>query len=711
MKQKQSSPNTVVSSLSFLLGISMGIIPLSAQGALDQNCARDPNRMNMVVELTQSGQTKMSKVAYEATRRSMDDFMKKVPSDIPEFGSVPDECKRPNIDHLSPKKMSDDCFGFLPEAIWWGDKLPNARWDRLEPVVFKMNKLQIKHVALGKKPTISCQNNVCDVSTTIDQLDLGFDISVRSVNDKTCDAFALNGVKLGLNPRALRKNPMKVRIKFRYTEDVKHPVEVLMDESSFNIPASAVEYDPKSVTQGKNLCKMLPHIQNDTAGIVDDVVAKNQHTMDQIRDALKTQFLDQFVKDQTKQLAQIDGLGSDRLMRAGIPNIKEVTSTSALKSATQDQVNVADKYLNTIMSARSGIELANALQTNLPLTSVSEYTSSFKSSKSATTLDMAQALSEKWSSNANEISRLATKSADPTIKSLLMREIDKIRLAKNHLDQFQHNVKIDLQMPTDGEPIALVLTAIQANNLQSEIQAKLSACYSCRKLGIQATGGAEWGFDKGNHDVAIKTGYGTINQFLSVMQNNHSLDTCIIEGVKRDCQDARPGDVKIDVHFPNAPEVVWNPDTRSFAFKVQGIQLRNQKGTLGKIAKTMQADVFLPGNLVLGEDGKSLRFSPIADKIKVSNPDFSAADWDRTKILSGIVAWAAEKVADTSISHGMIKSALTLDFDMPEAATLTEVKATSEGFGVYIKLPDDPTTLLPAEKPARTLAGSKNKLK
>jgi hypothetical protein len=258
----------------------------------------------------------------------------------------------------------------------------------------------------------------------------------------------------------------------------------------------------------------------------------------------------------------------------------------------------------------------------------------------------------------------------------------------------------------------MILTALQANDLQSEIQAKVSACYRCQSLGVKATEGADWGFDSGNHDLALKTGYGTINQFLAVMNQNDGLDTCVIEDAKRDCKDARPEDGIIDVHFPNTPEIVWNPDTNSFAFKVKQIQLSNHKGTLGKIARKMEADVLLPGKLTLDNITQQLHFEPIAEGIKVSNPNFKAADWDPLHAVSGIVAWAAEKMANKAFAHNMMKKALTVDVDLPETSKITQVKTDPQGFSVYMQLPDNPLDLLPSEEADRTLATSnKSKLK
>ncbi len=704
---KKRAPLPIVPAL-LAAGLCWGALTTTTALAED-DCARDPNRMSMVIQLTRTGQEKISRVAIETIRRSMDKLLENVPADIPEVGADPKICKRPDIDHLSPDKISNNCFGLLPEALWNGS-LPNAKLDRLEPVQLKMNKFKIKHLALNKKPSVKCQHNVCEVDTTIDQLNMGFDITARSVNE-SCDQVGLKNVALNLNSKTSKDKPAKVRFKFRFTNDIAHPIEIDWDDAQINVPVESLNYQAKSVTDGQNLCKRNQGIQKVVSEIAGDLVAKNQFVTNTILDLVKDSVLKSFIDQEIVELAQANGLGKEKYINASTPNIKNVVNKGVIKAATKQQIILADDYLNKIRSAPSGPDLAKTLPENIPSSNVAEYIKSFKSSKTEKTHDFVQALSEKWISNLDELSRLEAKANDPHMKSLLRREQENIKLAVKDLERFRTSLSFEINPNGDEEKLALVLTALQANDLQSAIESKISACYRCRNLGILATSGADWGFENGDHDIAFKTGYGSINQLLAVMQESHSLDTCVIQGARRDCKDARPDDVKIDVRFSSAPEIFWNPASNSFAFGVKQIELVPQNGGLAMIGRKLKTDVLLPGTLTVENDGKTIRFTPIQSQINVNNPDFKAANWDPTKVLSGVVAWVAEKMANTAFAHRKMKDALTIDVDLPENSKLSQVKATPQGFAVYMNLPSDPNLMLPPEKPVRTLAALQSEIK
>jgi hypothetical protein len=562
---------------------------------------------------------------------------------------------------------------------------------------------------MAKNPSIKCQGNVCEVDTMIDELNMGFDIAAKSVNEN-CNQIELNNVKVTSDPLSIKKKPILVHVKFRFTENLAHPIEVVWNDSNVTAPVDSIQYQAQSVTQDKNLCQRNKGIQKAAADIIGDLVAKNQYVTNMILDIVKTSVIEDFANEEITQLAKANGVGKETLVTAAVPKIKDITNESTLKAATQDQIGFAEKYLKKVQSARTSAELSDALKSDSVDSQINDYLASFKNSNLPTSPQFAKTVADQWATNAQVLTQLAANTQDPSLKTLLQNERNKIEIALTHIDQFQRNLKVDVQMPTDGDKIALMLTAIQANNLQSEIEAKVSACYKCQKFNIPGTAGAEWGFDKGSHDLAVKTGYGTINQALAIMNANHALDTCIIQGAKRDCKDARPDDVKIDVHFNNAPEVIWDPESGSFAMKISQVQLNNHKGKLGAIASSMKVDIILPGTLTVQNGGKSVHFTPIQDHIRVSNPDFKPADWDRTQLLSGVVAWAAEKMANTAFAHRMMQKALTTDVTLPEYATLSQIKPTPQGFSVYANLPDDPTTLLPPENGNRTLAGTKRKL-
>lgn len=715
LRKKWTHWSSSTSTLSKLITASLSVgMVFSPQALAEDGCSRDPNRMSVVVQLTSSGQQKLSRVAYEATRRNMDSLMKFIPTDIAPFGADPKICKRPNIEHLSPEKVKTDCFGILPEPLWDGDN-QNASMDRIEPVQMKMSNLKVKHLALSKNPTIKCQNNVCDVTAGVEQFDMGFDMSAKSVNE-SCDKIQLKDVSVGVSAQAARNKPTKVHLKFRYTNDVSNPVEIIWDDSQIVVPKEAVKFQATATGQSRNLCKNSEDLQDIAPKAINHFVAKNQFVMNQIIDVVKTNALKTVADEQIKQLAAANGMGKDMSINAVVPSIKEITSDGALKGATQDQVNQADQYLDSIMAARSTADLYNALSSHSSALSVADYLSSFRSSKSATTVDMVQALSDKWKDNSKQISHLEATSTDPETKAMLHQENAKIKDVVSNLDQFRKKVKIDLDSKDDADQFALVVAALKADAIKSEIEAKVNACYRCRSFSVPGNVGQDWGFDGGPHDVAVKTGYGTLNQFLAIMQSKHGLDTCVIQDAHRDCKDARPEDVKIDVHFTNSPEVFWDAESNSFAIRVKQIQLNNQNGDLGRLASKVVADVVLPGRLTVDSDTKTIHFEPIQDKIKISNPQLTAAAWgDRWRILSGTVAWAIEKALNTSQGQGIaqshIQTALTIDLPMPDQATLTQVKTGPQGFSVYFNLPENPLDLLPPETPARALAGSKAKLK
>jgi hypothetical protein len=486
-----------------------------------------------------------------------------------------------------------------------------------------------------------------------------------------------------------------------------------------SVPVAALDYKAQSVTDGPNICQKNQGIQKSADLIVGDLVAKNQIVMNIILDKVKKKVLQSLVDAEIVELARANGVGKDMYSSLPNPRLVDLMDSGSLKNATEDQLIAADSYLDIIYSsAGNATVLAKRLPPNLPVSTIAEFRRSFKRAKAKDVVEQTEKLHSKWVSIYRELAKQSNATYDPNLKAVLDKELDKIKWTLKSLQEFQRDVQAEQVAKNPDEPVdvsekvAMILTALQANDLQSEIQAKVSACYRCQSLGVKATEGADWGFDSGNHDLALKTGYGTINQFLAVMNQNDGLDTCVIEDAKRDCKDARPEDGIIDVHFPNTPEIVWNPDTNSFAFKVKQIQLSNHKGTLGKIARKMEADVLLPGKLTLDNITQQLHFEPIAEGIKVSNPNFKAADWDPLHAVSGIVAWAAEKMANKAFAHNMMKKALTVDVDLPETSKITQVKTDPQGFSVYMQLPDNPLDLLPSEEADRTLATSnKSKLK
>jgi hypothetical protein len=698
-----------------LMAITMcTVIPFEALA--EDSCARDPNRSNMVVQLTRSGQQKLTRVAYEKMRRSMNDILKLIPPTTPEFGANQDLCKRENARKLSDKKYIESCFGLLPEALW-DPNIPDASMQRLEPVVMRMENVSLKNVGLSRNPNLSCKNNVCEITASVDQLDLDFDISLRSVNE-TCIQAGLDDVHVSLNPKALKTKPTQVKFKFRLTNNISDPVKISWNESQFNVPVGAISYRAKSVTEGKNLCEKNQGIQKVADVVVGDLVAKNQIVINMILDNLKKQVIESLVDAEIVELARANGVGKDIYADMPVPALKDLMDAGALKAGTQEQLDQADAYLDIIMSsAGNPVVLSKKLSQNVPVAAIAEFRKSFRRGKAKDVSTKSEALQDKWLSVYRTIARKANETTDSNLKTVLDGELDKIRWTLKNLEEFQRDIQIEQVAKNPDDPVevsqkvALILTALQANDLQSEIQAKVSACYRCQSLGVKATAGADWGFETGDHDLALKTGYGTINQFLALMHQNDGLDTCVIENAKRDCKDARPEDGIIDVHFPNAPELVWNPESNSFAFKVKQIQLTNHKGTLGKVASKIEADVLLPGRLAIDKVTNQLHFEPIAESIRVTNPYFKAADWDPTKVISGIVAWAGEKMANKAFAHNMMKKALTVDVDLPESSTISQVKANPQGFSVYMKLPDNPLDLLPPEKGDRTLATSKTKLK
>jgi hypothetical protein len=691
------------------------VIPL--QALAENSCARDPDRMNMVVQLTRSGQQKLTRAAYEKMRLSMDEILKKIPSASPEVGADPELCKRENARKLTDKQFAESCFGFMPEALW-DPNIPDASLQRLEPVVLRVDNLSLKNVALSKEPDLSCKNNVCEITASVDQLDLNFDIGVRSVNE-SCIQTGLDNVRMGLNPQALKTKPAKVKIKFRLTGNVADPVKVSWNESKFSVPVSSITYQAKSRTEGNDLCHKNEGIQKVANVIVGDLVAKNQIVMNLIIDTVKRRLVQSLVDREIVEIARVNGVGKETYANVPVPRLKDLMDSAALQAASQEQLDAADGYLDVIdSSAGNTAVLAKKLAPNLPVSTIAEFRKSFKRAKAKDVVEEIEKLHHKWASIYREIVKRSNAAYyDPKLKAILDGELDKIKWTLKNLEDFQKNIQAEQAVKNPDDPedvsqrVALILTALQANDLQSEIQAKVSACYLCQNLGVKATAGADWGFEAGNHDLALKTGYGTINQFLALMNQDSGLDTCVIENAKRDCKDARPEDGIIDIHAPNTPEIVWNPETNSPAIKVKGIQLTNNKGTLGKIARRMEADVLLPGKLTLNPLTQQLQFEPIAQGIHITYPNFKAANWDPFHVVSGIVAWAAERLADKAFAHEKMKEALTINVDLPKTSTITQLKMDPQGVGVYMKLPDNLQELLPAEKTERSLAGSKAKLK
>lgn len=707
-----SSPTSALYQL-IATGLTVGMT-LSPQAVADDSCARDPNHMTVVVQLTNSGQQKALQVAYEATRRNMDNLLKFVPEDFPEFGADPKKCKRENIMNLSPEVMKSDCMAFVPDGVWDGT-IPGASLERPVALSMKMGNVKIKHLALGKNPEIKCKNNVCDVTTTIDAADVSLDFALKSV-DESCNKYALKNIKLSLNSKALAKKPSKVHLRYRYTGDTTQPVEVLWDNSQISLPSEAVKFSAEKAAPGQNICKDTQDIQDVVPTLVNHFVAKNQFIINTIIDNVRNSSSVRQVADvQIKELARQNGLGNDKYVSAVIPSIKQISTDVNVKGATQDRVNQADDYLTSIMRARGASEINSAASAHSFALNLSDYLDSFKSSRTPTTVDMVQALSNKWKDTAKELTRLAANSDSPT-RAVIKRETAKINALVSKLDQFQDQVKVELDSNRQAEEFAVTVAAMKLDDPKSQIQAKIDACYRCQMFAVPTVAKADWGFDEGKYDIAVKTDYGTLNQALAIMQKSHGLDTCVIKGAQRDCKDTRADDEKIDIHFSEAPEIFWDTRSNSFAVRVKKIQLIPQNGDLAKLSRKIETDVVLPGKISIDSETKMIHFEPIADTTDITHPNLAAAQWgDRWHIISGAFAWAVEKALNTSWGQNMardqIKTALTVNLPMPEAATLTQVKATPQGFAVYFNLPENPLDLLSPETPARALAGKRTTLK
>jgi hypothetical protein len=701
MKRYQLSAQDPIQSQRYLMAFIslMGLMEMTlpSRAIAEDSCAKNPQRIEAVVQMTASGQRKVAQLAYEFTRRSTDEYLKLIKQNPPPFGANRELCNKNVIDKQSPETIKQKCFGLLPGFLWNGNASNVSLDGRLEPVEMTMTDLQIKTLELDKKPKITCKNNSCEVLADVHQLDLGFNIKARSINE-TCDQFGLKDVKFNLKPYERQKKHPQIRLKFRYTGNLKEPIQVDWNDSKFTVSVDEIEANATSVIDGEGMCKTHPKLKKIAADLAQDMVAENQFVMDMILDKVKTLPIQNFVTEQMAQIAKLNGIGSDLAVNAPIPTARDLMDRKAMVTATKIQEAKANEYLGNVMNSHSTDALATYLAKTDPRPGLRELINNFKSSKTQSTLDQTEYLANVWSANSKRLTELAAITSDPRLKDLLKNEIPKLDATVSLLDQFAQQLRSGIPATKDDlTPILLSLTALQANDLQSEIEAKVSACYRCSHSTISGTGGTSWGFDRGDHDFAFKTGYGSINRILAEMAAESKLDTCVVIDSQKDCKDVTKDDIKIDVHFPNAPEIVWDESSGTFAIRVKQIQLDNQKGILGFLGRKMEADVTLPGRLTLSEDGQTIRFQPIADKIKISNPDVSHARWEPTRLLTKLVAWATEKMADTAFSHRQIAKRLTTEMGIPYFTTLTQIKATPEGFGVYVKLPEDPTFLLPRD--------------
>jgi hypothetical protein len=742
--------------------------PLHAWASSGDGCAYNPHRMNMVVQLTRTGEEKVTALGFEYARQEMDKNLQQIPKSFPPFGADPNICKKEKIYSLSPSVIKDKCFGLVPVGMWDGDR-PDAQKasDKgiSEPIQMSMNNFAFRHLNLHPHPKIQCKNNVCQVDAKIDSFDIGFDFKIKSVNE-SCSELSIKKGSLGLDQMAIRTAARRerrniapsVHLEFRFSDNLAEPIAVNWNKTKINLSAHALRFDGQSETQGRDICAKNPNIQRNAVGIAQDAVIHNQFVLNMVMDTIQSTVIKDFTQQQLAQMAQMNAFGVEQSLNVAVPNLGGLARSIQASSAQDEQLKLARSFLKDVRNARGTRDLMSARARASIFKNIDSFGSSFRSADEANIADSYGKVADIWDEVARSLRNIAAATQDAEMKNLLLVDASSLRDSTSQLRATQQTILARVKANDPADQLIYEITALQAGDLKGEIESKVSACYKCQN--IQSTGGqSNFGFDSGTHDLAFKTSYKTFNQVLEAMYAQNKTDMCFVANASRECQDALPSDSKVEIHFGSAPEVFWDTNSGSFAIRVHGLRLKNTNKPFPFAPGLMTGDVVVPVTLSLKDNGQSIHFEPIQEKMQLANPQLKGGDW-APRFISGIANWVGERLlnhtqwanklvrgwsapfltGDQSLTSDLKKGMLpkdeldrltridlrnqlnSSDPDVPlelpkklnsmDVGHLTDLKPTPDGIGVYLKLPENPLNLMPQEdQGTRTLAGRTGKLK
>lgn len=714
-KSKQKNPRTFI-----YMTAAIALVGSIAWG--DEACKDRPDSMKTSLKVSQSGLRKFVLTGYEYLRRDINPTLShaldpnmSIPSDR-EMSDIKKKCNKNAIQKMPPEQANKVCFGLLSTKMWpkdWTDQKDirtrlDGNWDKYnEPTQLRFKNFKVK-MTPEKDPKISCKNNICDVEIGIEDLNVGFDLGIQSLND-SCVMAGVKNAKMSLNQgSSARRATIKAR--FRLTENLRNPIEIIRDSSKLDLPSDAIQFSGESAPHDKQMCALKAGKDLNAAVpyLLSSLVTGNQAVLDDImastRDALVKSLSESVVPRITEH-----GFGTDVTVKAPIPTIMDLQNHNSLTDVVNGQIKFADRYMASLTQVRTPHfkPLAGVLEKRVD-NFVTGFEGSADRNQAAAQVtqkweEVAKALQEKISENNSKLATSSIASAENKILSSELAAVQSALKKLNHSrDPLQFGV-LDQSMPVD-----MVLTAIQTNDLKDEIEFLLNGCFRCRQNANPDKNSGKWAPEPAKWDIGAQTSWGTMNQLISYMSPKY-LDFCfhVSDKVRRACQNIRPTDDNSIVHFGSDPVIGWSPKYKAISVTLKNLQLNNQNNSLAFVGKAMKADVTLYGNFKLAEDGKSVKFIPLLNSTEIKNANFSSVS--QTESGNSLLTWIAEEAINSSVGKKLAiwalesqQSRLTPSVAMAPGYTVNGLSTSPDGLSVYLSMPEDLRSMLSTDTAAST---------